>query len=116
MVTVTGNQPLNRVSFRSPLPVLRIAGRWVVGEDAGHRLRVTDVAIDHAEEREDGGLAGGDAIESGILCVVGADKTRLGSHAEPEPWFFIPPKRMPFIGAASPGVAPEVTPRAGFCL
>jgi hypothetical protein len=39
-------------------------------------------------------LAGGDAIESGILCVVGADKTRLGSHAEPEPWFFIPPKRI----------------------
>ena len=74
MVTVTGNQSLNRVSFRSRLPVLRIAGRWVVGEDAGHRLRVTDVAIDHAEEREDGGLVRGDAIGSHMI------NRRLPSH------------------------------------
>lgn len=46
-------------------PGLRVAdhGRWIVREDAGHRLQVAHVAIDHAEEREDGGLIGGDAAE-----------------------------------------------------
>jgi len=31
--------------------------------DARHRRQVADVAIDHAEERGDGGLVGGDAVE-----------------------------------------------------
>jgi hypothetical protein len=37
--------------------------RGIVRKDAGHRRRVADVAVDHAEEREDGGLVGGDALE-----------------------------------------------------
>ena len=43
--------------------MLRIAGRGIVGEDTGHRLQVADVAVDDAEERENGGLVSGDAVE-----------------------------------------------------
>ena len=31
-------------------------GRRIVGEDAGHGPQIADVAVDHAEEREDGRL------------------------------------------------------------
>jgi hypothetical protein len=36
---------------------------WIVWEDAGHLREVADIAVDHAEEREDGGLVGRDAVE-----------------------------------------------------
>ena len=35
----------------------------IVGKNAGHWLQVTDIAIDHAEQCDDGGLVGGDAVE-----------------------------------------------------
>ena len=35
----------------------------VVGEDARHWRQVADVAVDHAKERNDGGLIRGDAVE-----------------------------------------------------
>ena len=36
--------------------------RWIVREDAGHRRRVANVSIDDPEQRDDGGLVGGDRI------------------------------------------------------
>jgi hypothetical protein len=38
-------------------------GSRVVRKNARHRRKVADVTIDHAEERDDGGLVGGDAVE-----------------------------------------------------
>jgi hypothetical protein len=35
----------------------------IIGKDARHRWQVADVAVDHAEERDDGGLVSGDAVE-----------------------------------------------------
>jgi hypothetical protein len=45
-----------------PASAFRVAdhGRGIVREVAGHRLQVAYVAVDHAEEREDGGMVGGD--------------------------------------------------------
>jgi hypothetical protein len=34
-----------------------------LGKDARHRRQVADVAVDHAEQRDDRGLVGGDAVE-----------------------------------------------------
>ena len=42
-------------SSRSRLPCCAYHGRRIVGEDAGHGLQIADVAVDHAEEREDEG-------------------------------------------------------------
>ena len=57
----------------------------------GHRLQVADVAIDHAEESEDGGLVGGDAVEIAdvdllrmSIRIVGAiGWLATGSNADP---------------------------------
>jgi hypothetical protein len=38
-------------------------GRGVARGNTGHRRKIADVAVDHAEERTDGGLVGGDAVE-----------------------------------------------------
>jgi hypothetical protein len=51
-----------------PPSVLRITGAEV-GKDARHWRKVADVAIDHAEERDDGGLVGRDAVE--IAHLIG---------------------------------------------
>jgi hypothetical protein len=42
-----------------------VADHWgrIVGKHARHRRQVADVAIDHAKQRDDGGLVGGDAVE-----------------------------------------------------
>jgi len=37
--------------------------RRVIRKHAGHRRQVADVAVDHAKQRDDGGLVGGDAVE-----------------------------------------------------
>jgi hypothetical protein len=37
--------------------------RWVVREHARHRRQIADVVVYHAEERDDRGLVGGDAVE-----------------------------------------------------
>jgi hypothetical protein len=42
--------------------VQRRRGR-IVGDHARHRRQVTNVPVDHAEERNDGGLISGDAEE-----------------------------------------------------
>jgi len=42
---------------------LRATGADKVREYAGHRRQAADVAVDHAEQRDDGGLVGGDAVE-----------------------------------------------------
>ena len=34
-------------------------------DHAGHRRQIADVAVDHAEEGDDGGLASGDAVKIG---------------------------------------------------
>jgi hypothetical protein len=51
-------QHLARVDFR-----VADQGRWIIREDAGHRLQVADLAVDDAEEREDGGFVRSDRIE-----------------------------------------------------
>jgi len=85
--------PMPRVFPDYPAPVVRNAGterelvlmRWgmppphhrqlatgvgvaddrcgIIREDTGHRRQVADIAVDHAEQRDDGGLVGGDAVE-----------------------------------------------------
>jgi len=40
-----------------PAPVLRLR------KHARHRRQVADVAVDHAEQRDDRGLVGGDRVE-----------------------------------------------------
>ena len=65
---MTGTTSIYRLGRSASTPLrsrLRVADHWsrVVREDAGHRLQVADVAIGNAEEREDGGLVGGDAVE-----------------------------------------------------
>jgi hypothetical protein len=35
----------------------------IVRKHAGHRRKIADVAIDHAKQRDDRGLVGGDAVE-----------------------------------------------------
>ena len=58
--------------FEPPEPVLAklttktLAGNHrgrVVRKDAGYRCEIAYVAIDHAEERDHGGLVGGAAVE-----------------------------------------------------
>ena len=35
----------------------------IIGKHTGHRRQVADVAVDHAKQRDDGGLVGGDAVK-----------------------------------------------------
>jgi precorrin-3B methylase len=60
--------------FDDPSAEQVITRSWIIREDAGHRLQVADLAVDDAEECEDGGLVGGgDANMPGIarqfLCA-----------------------------------------------
>jgi hypothetical protein len=38
-------------------------GRGIVRKHARNRRKIADIAIDDAEQRDDGGLVGGDAVE-----------------------------------------------------
>ena len=35
----------------------------IIRKHARHRREVADISVDHAKERDDGGLVGGDAVE-----------------------------------------------------
>jgi hypothetical protein len=64
------------VSSRSS-PTLRITGAWIVRRHAGHRRQVADIAVDDAEQRDDGGLICGDAVEiAHALCGLTLLKVR----------------------------------------
>ena len=54
--------PRRIVTISVPVSVLRMTGR-VIGKHTRHRRQVADVAVDHAEEGDDRGLVGGDAVE-----------------------------------------------------
>ncbi len=64
---VTGGQPVSSgdgmPQHLGPSLRLRITG-GIVREDAGYWREVADVAVDHAEQGDDRGLVGGDAVEN----------------------------------------------------
>jgi hypothetical protein len=53
--------------------------RGIVREHARHRRQVADIAVDHAKQREDGGLIGRDRID-GVIAVA-ARKAQPGREA-----------------------------------
>jgi hypothetical protein len=46
-------------------------GSWIIREDAGHRRQIADVSAHDAEERDDGGLVRGDAVEVTHTTLLG---------------------------------------------
>ena len=72
-VANVGNRGTARARWRRHTPAhhqhlqsaLAIAdhGSRVIGKHARHRLKVADIAIDHAEQRDDRGLVRGDAVQ-----------------------------------------------------
>jgi len=68
---VTGGPPILRwrrhaaAHHRQFAASVRVADnrRGIIGKDAGHWRQVTDVAVDYAKKRDDGGLVSGDAVE-----------------------------------------------------
>jgi hypothetical protein len=69
--------------FDDPSAEQVITRSWIIREDAGHRLQVADLAVDDAEECEDGGLVGGDAVEvaHGVSRFLGAPITHVQMYA-----------------------------------
>jgi hypothetical protein len=71
MMLVTGGPPnyggafMPRAASASSLdrPGVAHSGRWVIWKDVGDPRKVTDVPIDDAKKRGDGGLVCGDRIE-----------------------------------------------------
>ena len=59
--------------FDDPSAEQVITRSWIIREDAGHGLQVAHVAVDYAEDRHDGGLVGGDAVEVAYGRTPAAD-------------------------------------------
>jgi hypothetical protein len=57
-----GGMPQRIITNSRSSPALRTTGA-VIWKHAGHRRQVADVPVDHAEERADGFLVRGDAVE-----------------------------------------------------
>ena len=50
--------------------------RRVIRKHAGHRRQVADVAVDHAKQRDDGGLVGGDGIQVAHVSLWAASRPK----------------------------------------
>jgi hypothetical protein len=62
-VVLRGGMPQGDSVISWPGSALRSHLGGILGKDARHRRQVADVAIGHAEERDDGGLVGCNAVE-----------------------------------------------------
>jgi hypothetical protein len=61
-----GGMPQRISTISQPGPGIAYHGGRVVAEHARHRRQIANIAVDHAEERDDGSLVGGDRVKIGL--------------------------------------------------